>query len=176
MANFPVHYYFTGLIALTYVVVTDLKHGSQKEISLNNQKDVVLRMPIYYLFLGLIFIGLAGYIVTLLLSDSNAQKGELWLELLIFNICVVLILFILGIYYLMLYVNHKVSINEKHLVITNWRGTKTKLSRSEIRSFRDALGIRKFRLITSDKSFKVHQYLVGLATIKNWMNRNADDT
>lgn len=175
MANFPVHYYFTALIAITYVVVTDLKHSSKKEISLNNKKTVDLKMPFYYFLLGLIFIGLAGYIITLLLSESNTEKGELWLELLIFNICVVFILFILGVYYLMLYMNHKVEISEKHIVITNWRGNKTKLNRSEILSFRDAIGIRKFRLITSDKSFKVHQYLVGLATIKNWMNRNADD-
>lgn len=71
----------------------------------------------------------------------------------------------------MSYFNHRVVLKPNQLEITNWRGKKFTILRNEISEFKEDFGRRKFKLYAQGRTIRVHQHLVGLATLKNWLKR-----
>lgn len=172
MSQIPLHYIFLALVAVTFVVLTDLKEAAKRVIPKSSDNDTItLRLHKFYLFLGLSFIICSGYLLVQLIKSLSIDQVEFWLGLTVFNALSILLLLSIGIFYSMSFFNHRVILKPNQLEITNWRGNKFTILRNEITEFKDDFSRRKFRLYVKGKCIKVHQHMVGLSTLKNWLKK-----
>jgi hypothetical protein len=172
MSEIPLHYIFLILVAVTYVVLSDLKEGAKKIISKNSGNDtIILKLHKFYLFLGFGLIICSSYLSIQLINAIFNEKGEYWLELTLINAFTILLILILGIFYTLSYFNHRVVIKHESIEISNWRRRKISIQKGEISEFKDDFNRRKFRIYVHGKCIRVHQHIVGLATLKNWLKK-----
>jgi hypothetical protein len=172
MPQIPLHYIFLALVAVTFVVLSDLKEAAKRVIPMSSDNyTITLRLHKFYLFLGLSFIICSGYLLIQLIKALSLDKPEFWLELSSINALSILLLLCIGIFYSLSFFNHRVLLKPNQLEITNWRGKKFTILRNEIIEFKDDFSRRKFRVYVNGKCIKVHQHMVGLATLKNWLKK-----
>ena len=172
MPQIPLHYIFLALVAVTFVVLSDLKEAAKRVIPMSSDNyTITLRLHKFYLFLGLSFIICSGYLLIQLIKALSLDKPEFWLELSSINALAILLLLCIGIFYSLSFFNHRVLLKPNQLEITNWRGKKFTILRNEITEFKDDFSRRKFRVNVNGKCIKVHQHMVGLATLKNWLKK-----
>ncbi len=172
MSQIPLHYIFLAFVAVTFVVLSDLKEAAKRVIPKRSDNDTItLRLHKFYLFLGLSFIFCSGYLLIQLVKALSLDKPEFWLELTYINTLAILLLLCIGLFYTMSFFNHRVDLKPNQLEITNWRGQKFTILRNEISEIKDDFSRRKFRLYVNGKCIKVHQHMVGLATLKNWLKK-----
>lgn len=172
MPHIPLHYIFLALAVITFAVLTDMKEAAKTVVPRKSDREfVTLRLHKFYLFLGISLSVLSVYLSVSLIKAVCAEKGEYWLEITITNAIAILLLLLVGTYYTMSYFNHRVVLKPNQLEITNWRGKKFIVLQKEISEFKEDFGRRKFKLYAQGRTIQVHQHLVGLATLKNWLKR-----
>jgi hypothetical protein len=169
MQQVPLTYVFIALGVIFYLIYSDIKEGAKKRFRLDEVESVKLRMHWFYGLLGMFLLATTIYIFTFLFINDYSAKGEYWFELLLFNLIIGVFLLVLGLYFVLLYINHRVIIFHDNIEIKSWRNGNHQIKRSQINGFKEDFGRRKFQIFTKTENIKVHQHLVGLQTLKIWL-------
>jgi hypothetical protein len=164
-------FYFINGILISFILSV-LNKQSKKEINITQNETFVFRMNKFYLYFGwllLLLLLLLGFILAFV-SENNESD-------LVFKILLLLLFGGSGLYIVIFYLNHRVTIDATKIEVYNFKGKSKSILWTDLQS-------GKFRLIKGmldlenqqGNVLSIHQHIIVFKTIIQQIERHSTVT
>jgi hypothetical protein len=157
-------FYFINGILISFILSV-LNKQSKKEINITQNETFIFRMNKFYLYFGW-FLLLLGFKLAFVTENNESD--------LVFKILLLLLFGGSGLYIVIFYLNHRVTIDATKIEVYNFKGKSKSIHWTDLQS-------GKFRLIKGMLDLEnqkgdvlsIHQHIIGFKTIIQQIERHS---